>query len=366
VPIGAASPTSEEMSDGIAVLVGEISEAFAGDRRAILNSATDQVKWRLYDGAALRHCCQLLQEMDLAARSGQEFSVRLLQRAHIEAWLTGLYIHYGGFAAVTRVGQDTLHHLEASGNEAAAIDQWLAGERPDCAHARPQGAAGQRRHPEMERDEPGPARQTAAHRPTSLSCGQPDSTSATASPISAILRPGSCIVAAPREGRVDRACSSEPGILVRSGTVSIVSTGSTSLVKVRCGVPSCRRLLARVVALSDGQNRIVLSADAAEGAQWLADSGRSARSGPAFTVPAEGVVPVAPCPRHTQWATDQHGLRRGSDRNISETAERTGISITVMRTAYVDAARLAEPIRHAVRTGREGTLLVMPSQYIEA
>jgi hypothetical protein len=66
--------------------------------------------------------------MDLAARSGQEFSVRLLQRAHIEAWLTGLYIHYGGFAAVTRVAQDTLHHLQAAGNEAAAIDQWLAGE----------------------------------------------------------------------------------------------------------------------------------------------------------------------------------------------------------------------------------------------
>lgn len=57
VPISAASPTSEEMSDGIAVLVGEISEAFAGDRWAILNLATDQVKWRLYDGAALRPCC---------------------------------------------------------------------------------------------------------------------------------------------------------------------------------------------------------------------------------------------------------------------------------------------------------------------
>jgi hypothetical protein len=79
MPVSAASPSAEELSADIAVLAGEISEAFAGDRWAILNSATDQVKWRLYDGAALRHCCQLLQEMDLAARSGQEFSVRLLQ-----------------------------------------------------------------------------------------------------------------------------------------------------------------------------------------------------------------------------------------------------------------------------------------------
>jgi hypothetical protein len=52
MPVSAASPSAEELSAGIAVLAGEISEAFAGDRWAILNSATDQVKWRLYDGAA--------------------------------------------------------------------------------------------------------------------------------------------------------------------------------------------------------------------------------------------------------------------------------------------------------------------------
>ena len=74
---------------------------------------------------------------------------------------------------------------------------------------------------------------------------------------------------------------------------------------------------------------------------------------------------MAPCPRHTQWATDQYALRRGSDRNISETAERIGASITVMRTAYIDAARLAGPVSHVVRTGHEGTLLIMPGQYIE-
>ncbi len=76
-------------------------------------------------------------------------------------------------------------------------------------------------------------------------------------------------------------------------------------------------------------------------------------------------MPVAPCPRHTQWPAGQHGLRRGSSRNISEAAERTGTAVTVMRTAYIDAARLTEPVRHAMRTGREGTLLVQPGQYIE-
>ena len=141
--------------------------------------------------------------------------------------------------------------------------------------------------------------------------------------------------------------------------------GPRLLISVRCGLPACRRLLGRVVALdADGQG-ILLSPDAAEGAQWLADSGRCARIGAAFAVPAEGVVPVAPCPRHTQWAAGQHGLRRGSGRNISETAARTGTTITAVRTAYIDAAMLAEPVHHAVLTGREGTLLVMPGQYTE-
>jgi hypothetical protein len=119
----------EELSDGIARLTGEVDEAFAADRWAILDAGTDQLKWLLYDGAALRHCCRLLWEMEIAARSDQEFAVRLLHRAHLEAWLTGLYIHYGGFEAVTRVAQDTRHNLEAANNEAAAFDQWLAGER---------------------------------------------------------------------------------------------------------------------------------------------------------------------------------------------------------------------------------------------
>ena len=174
-PIDVASPTSEELSDGIAALAAEISAAFAADRWAILNTATDQVKWRLYDGAALRHCCQLLQEMDLAARTGQEFSVRLLQRAHIEAWLTGLYIHYGGFAAVTRVAEDTLHNLEAAGTEAAAIDQRLAGEQRTArkrARKVQQANDGIRKWNEANPDLPAKPLHTAPHipqlRPTGL------------------------------------------------------------------------------------------------------------------------------------------------------------------------------------------------------
>jgi hypothetical protein len=79
MPIGVASPTCEELSAGIAVLAGEMSEAFARDRWVILNSATDQVKWRLYDGAALRHCCRLQQQEDGEFLAGPGGEVHLPQ-----------------------------------------------------------------------------------------------------------------------------------------------------------------------------------------------------------------------------------------------------------------------------------------------
>jgi hypothetical protein len=138
------------------------------------------------------------------------------------------------------------------------------------------------------------------------------------------------------------------------------------LVKVRCGVPSCRHLLGRVVALDGGRVGITISADAAEGAQWLVDAGRCIRSRTAFVVPDEGVVPIAPCPRHTQWSDDPKSLMRASGRNISQLAERMGVTITVMRTAYIDVSMLTQPVRHAARSGREGTLLVMPGRYTSA
>lgn len=37
-----------------------------------------------------------------------------------------------------------------------------------------------------------------------------------------------------------------------------------------------------------------------------------------------------------------------------------------MRTAYIDASILTEPIRHAIRNGHEGTLLVTPERYAGA
>lgn len=64
------SPTPEQLTDGAVRLLTEVDEAFATTRWAILETGTEHVRWLLYDGAALRHCCRLLYEMEIAAAGG--------------------------------------------------------------------------------------------------------------------------------------------------------------------------------------------------------------------------------------------------------------------------------------------------------
>jgi hypothetical protein len=125
----APPPTSEELSEGIVRLLAEVADVLATDRWAILDRGSERVTWLLYDAAALRHCCRLLYELEVAAQTNQELAARLLARAHLEAWLVALYIHYGGFAAVERVAQDTRYSLEATDSEARQFDQWLTAEQ---------------------------------------------------------------------------------------------------------------------------------------------------------------------------------------------------------------------------------------------
>jgi hypothetical protein len=71
----------------------------------------------------------LLYEIEVAAAACLELSVRMLGRAHMEAWLIGLYIHFGGYEALLRVAQDARHSLEGIEFEARQFDEWLAAEK---------------------------------------------------------------------------------------------------------------------------------------------------------------------------------------------------------------------------------------------
>lgn len=122
-------PTSEEVTGAIAALLTEVDSAFDSDRWAVLNGVGNHATWLLYDGAALRHCCHLLYEIEVAAASGLEFAVRNNGRTHMEAWLVALYIHFGGYDALIRVAQAARHSLEGIAAEAEQFDAQLAADR---------------------------------------------------------------------------------------------------------------------------------------------------------------------------------------------------------------------------------------------
>lgn len=122
-------PTSAELADLAERLLDEVDRELSTDRWAILNIETKHATWRRYDMAALRHCCGLVREIEAATAGGLEFAVRTLGRAHMEAWLTALYIHFGGHEAVVRVAQNTECQTTAFVNDSQEFDKWLKGER---------------------------------------------------------------------------------------------------------------------------------------------------------------------------------------------------------------------------------------------
>ncbi|MFE4874187.1 hypothetical protein [Streptomyces sp. NPDC056682] len=121
-----ARPTRAELADATDRLVAEIDTAFASDRWVILRSETPQTTWRLYDGAALRHCAQLLRELAAAIDAGMEFGVRILMRSLVEAAVLSVYIHFGKFEAVEAVARAARHSLEGVQKEADHVDERLA------------------------------------------------------------------------------------------------------------------------------------------------------------------------------------------------------------------------------------------------
>lgn len=122
--------TSAEIATRTAALLAEVDAMLSSDRWAILHrdQLSNHSVWLLYDAAALRHCCKLLSEIEVAAQLEQELTVRILGRVHLEAWLTALYLHFGEDAALTRIAEDTLDQLQKTDQEAKQLDVGLATE----------------------------------------------------------------------------------------------------------------------------------------------------------------------------------------------------------------------------------------------
>lgn len=122
-------PTAADLADLAERLLDEVDHELSTDRWAILNIETEHATWRRYDMAALRHCCRLVRKIEAASASGLEFAVRTLDRAHMEAWLTALYIHFGGHEALVRLARNTEYQTAAFANETLLMYSWVRGVR---------------------------------------------------------------------------------------------------------------------------------------------------------------------------------------------------------------------------------------------
>ena len=124
-----SEPSAEEVAGGVVDLLAEVDTALSSSRWAFLDTGSDNVKYRLYEAAALRHCCLLLEQMVRAMAADLDLSVRILGRAHLEAWLYAMYLHFGKNDALTRMAQDTVRGLEISDQANKRFDEQLAKEK---------------------------------------------------------------------------------------------------------------------------------------------------------------------------------------------------------------------------------------------
>lgn len=104
-----------------AALVAEIDAALAGNRWALRPTASGVL--RLYAGASLVHTAHLMIEIQAAAEREEEVVARILGRAQFEAYLVGLYLHYGGKDALDALASDYRHSLDAWASD---IDNYRA------------------------------------------------------------------------------------------------------------------------------------------------------------------------------------------------------------------------------------------------
>lgn len=104
-------------------VVSEVRTHFASDRCAFVPRLNTQPIH--HAAAALSHCCVLLEELD-AARRRSETTARLLARAHCEAWLVGMYLVFGGMAALEHVAGAYKRAIRVMQNELDALDKRIA------------------------------------------------------------------------------------------------------------------------------------------------------------------------------------------------------------------------------------------------
>ena len=115
----AAEP--DNLTNVVGLLLEEIDTALGQGSWTFL--PVPSVFSRMYAGAALRHAALLLEEMDVARVGGQETTVRILMRTHVETWLIGMYIALGGDDALDAVAADYQDAMEKWDHQLTAYNE---------------------------------------------------------------------------------------------------------------------------------------------------------------------------------------------------------------------------------------------------
>ena len=117
------------MSAVATALWDEIDSALRTDAWAVLDYGSDASIHRFYIAAALRHCAALMLELDHAISAGLTFLVRSAQRAHLEAFLYALYLHFGGVTALDRLIADARKEVRTTRRAVIQFNRGLAASK---------------------------------------------------------------------------------------------------------------------------------------------------------------------------------------------------------------------------------------------
>lgn len=117
-------PPADELPALAAALVDEVDMLLSSPRWRLLRESST-VSHRAHAAAALRHVAELLTDVVDVAQRGREAALRVLGRAHLEAWLVGMYVMAFGDEALVDIEAGYVKAISAQHNRLADYDEQL-------------------------------------------------------------------------------------------------------------------------------------------------------------------------------------------------------------------------------------------------
>ncbi len=125
-------PDTSELPKLVDDLLTEVDGALSAPGWVLVKSAS-RANLHVHAAAALRHVCGLLGEVLPAAVGHREIALRVLGRAHLEAWFVGMYIAMGGAEALADVASDYQYSMKAQHRDLLAYNERLKRDREEAA-----------------------------------------------------------------------------------------------------------------------------------------------------------------------------------------------------------------------------------------